>query len=118
MTFSRSDSLTAVSTIVQAYLGQHGPGDQPASLRAFAALLSESLQSYERQLSHQSIKNWLDQRHLPDRFLMHQIADIALHDWRGDFALDILAALDPGSHRPASIIGRRALSHHLTENKA
>ena len=99
----------AVAQIVGQYREQRGSSKQPATLRHFAASLSEVLQPIGKRISHQSIKNWSDRRYLPDIFVMLQIATEARHDWRRDFALDILAALRPESYQPATEIGRSAL---------
>lgn len=102
----------AVAQIVDQYREQHGSSKQPATLRHFAAALSEVLQPLGKRISHQSIKNWSDRRYLPDIFVMLQIANEARHDWRRDFALDILAALRPESYQPATEIGLNAQWAH------
>jgi hypothetical protein len=100
---------TAVAYIVDKYRQLQGSGRQPATLRYFAAALTEVLQSTGLRVSHQSIKNWGDRRYLPDLYVMLQIAQQAQHDWRRDFALDILAAVEPDRYQPVSDIGRAAL---------
>jgi hypothetical protein len=102
----------AVAQIVRDYRVLVGTSEQQATLRAFAALLSEVLDSLGRAISYQSIKNWEDGRHLPDAFLMVRLAEAGRYDWRGDFARDVLAALFPESYEPASEIGRRAVAEH------
>lgn len=102
----------AIAQIVQQYRLLAGTSAREATLRAFAAALSEALSAYERQISYQSIKNWEDGRYLPDAFTMLRLAVSARYDWRGDFALDVLAALFPESYQPASEIGRRAIDEH------
>ena len=99
----------AVSYIVDNYRQLQGSGNHPATLRYFAAALTEVLRASGLQVSHQSIKNWGDRRYLPDLYVMLQIADQAQHDWRRDFALDILAAVEPDRYKPVSEIGRAAL---------
>ena len=83
-----------VSEITLYYRRALGGGDQTATLRAFASWLSEALAPHHRQISHQSIKNWTDKRYIPDHSLMKQIAEEAMHDWRGDFASEILAVIE------------------------
>ena len=98
-----------VSLITERYRLQLGDGQRPAPLRYFADWLSDALLSSNRRIYHQSIKNWSDMRYLPDRSIMKQIAAAAMHDQRGDFAQDILAAIDPEGFRPASVIGEEVL---------
>jgi hypothetical protein len=102
----------AISQIVQQYRLLAGSSSREATLRAFSAALSEALANHDRGVSYQSIKNWEDGRYLPDAFTMLRLAVAARYDWRGDFALDVLAALYPESYRPASEIGRRAIDDH------
>lgn len=83
-----------VSAITLHYRRLQTGSNQPATLRAFAAWLSAALAPHHRHISHQSIKNWSDKRYIPDRSLMKQIAEEALHDWRGEFAREILAAIE------------------------
>ncbi len=99
----------AVAHIVLHYRQMLGTDARPAPLRHFATALSEALQPVGRAISHQSVKNWGDCRYLPDVFIMLQIANEAQHDWRGDFAIDILAAIHPDRYDPATEIGRLAL---------
>jgi hypothetical protein len=101
----------AVSRIVRQYRILAGNSDRHASLRQFAETLSEALQPLGRAISYQSVKNWQDQLYLPDAFVMLRLSQAARYDWRGDFAVDILAAIDPASYLPASEIGRRILGH-------
>lgn len=102
----------AVSQIVRDYRILEGTSQRAATLRAFAAALSEALGSMGRRVSYQSIKNWEDGRYLPDAFSMLRLAQAAQYDWRGDFACDILAALFPESYQPMTEIGRRAVEAH------
>lgn len=100
----------AVSRIVEQYRILAGTSAKQASLRQFADSLSEALESTGRRISYQSIKNWQDRVFLPDAFMMLHLSQAARYDWRGDFAVDILAAIHPDSYTPASEIGRRALN--------
>ena len=83
-----------VSEITLHYRRVLGGGDKAATLRAFASWLSEALAPHHRKISHQSIKNWTDKRYVPDPLLMKQIAEEAIHDWRGNFANEILAVIE------------------------
>lgn len=83
-----------ISEITLYYRLALGGGDQAATLRAFASCLSEALAPHNRQISHQSIKNWTDKRYIPDPSLMRQIAEEAIHDWRGNFAKEILSVIE------------------------
>ena len=103
---------TAVAQIVDQYRQLRGSAMQPATLRQFATSLSKALEHSGRRISHQSIKNWGDRRYLPDVYVMLQIANEAQHDWRRDFALDILAAVHPENYEPATEIGREAIRVH------
>lgn len=102
----------AVAQIVEEYRILAGDSEQQLTFRAFAENLSEALNSAGRRVSYQSIKNWQDRRYLPDRFLMLGLAHAANHDWRGEFAADVLAAMYPESYEPVTEIGRRAISAH------
>lgn len=102
----------AVSQIVREYRILAGTSDAEATLRAFAASLTEAMQTLGRRISHQSIKNWEDGRYLPDGFAMLRLSQAANYDWRGSFAEDILAALYPDAYQPATEIGRRAIAAH------
>lgn len=99
----------AVAQIVSEYRQLAGQPGRPATLRAFAAALSAPLAPVERSISYQSIKNWCDRRYLPDSYVMLQLSHHARHDWRGDFAEDVLAAVHPQTYQPATEIGRRAI---------
>lgn len=83
-----------ISAITLHYRRLQTGSKQPATLRAFAAWLNAALAPHHRHISHQSIKNWSDKRYIPDRSLMKQIAEEAFHDWRGEFAREILAAIE------------------------
>jgi hypothetical protein len=102
----------AVSQIVREYRIMAGTSKAQVTLRAFASALTDAVRSRGRRVSYQSIKNWEDCRHLPDGFFMMRLAKAGRHDWRGSFAKDVLAALYPGSFRPATEIGRRAIATH------
>lgn len=99
----------AVAKIVSEYRILAGTSQKRATLREFAASLSEALHGAGRRVSYQSVKNWGDRRYLPDAFCMLRLVQAAHYDWRGDFAGDILAALHPESYEPVTEIGRRAL---------
>lgn len=103
----------AVAQIVREYRILAGTSEKQATLRQFAESLSDALRGLGRAVSYQSIKNWADQRYLPDTLLMMRLS--TAHDWRGEFAADILAALYPEDYQPATEIGRRALhtSHEI-----
>ena len=105
-------SRRAISQIVREYRILTGTSKAQVTLRAFAAALTDATRSRGRKVSYQSIKNWEDCRHLPDGFFMMRLAKAARHDWRGSFAKDVLAALYPGSFRPATEIGKRAIATH------
>jgi hypothetical protein len=100
----------AVAQIVEQYRVLAGTSQKRASLRQFAETLSEALLPHGRRVSYQSVKNWQDQLYMPDAFVMLRLSQAARYDWRGDFAVDILAAIDPGHFAPASEIGRRVLA--------
>lgn len=102
-------SKRRVAHITMHYQMLVGQKNRPASFRTFAAWLSEALSPYQRGISHQSIKNWVDKKYLPDRSLIFLIAQGAAHDIRGEFAQDILAAVDPMHFSPATEIGKLAL---------
>lgn len=102
----------AVAQIVEEYRVLSGSSARQATLRAFANNLSDALSAVGRAVSYQSVKNWQDRRYLPDGYLMLRLAQAGSHDWRGEFAADILAAIYPDSYEPATEIGRRAISAH------
>ncbi|QYK51793.1 MAG: hypothetical protein KF701_04680 [Anaerolineales bacterium] len=102
-------SKTAVALIVQQYRILAGNQRKPATLREFARALSQALQPIGRRVSYQSIKNWQDRLYLPDTLMMMRLAQVARHDWRGEFAADILAAMHPQDYAPLTEIGRWAL---------
>lgn len=105
----------AVSDIVYAYRHLMGEDGAPLSLRAFAAELNHVLAEMEDSISHQTIKNWEDRVHLPRVYFMIQVGIMAPHDWRRDFAQDILAALRPNLYQPASEIGRVAMKRSVED---
>jgi hypothetical protein len=105
----------AVSDIVYAYRHLLGEDGAPLSLRAFAAELNYVLVEMEDSISHQTIKNWEDRVHLPRVYFMMQVEVMAPHDWRRDFAQDILAALRPKLYEPASEIGRTAMKRSVED---
>lgn len=102
----------AVAQIVEEYRVLSGSSARQATLRAFANNLSDALVVVGRKVSYQSVKNWQDRRYLPDGYLMLRLAQAGSHDWRGEFAADILAAIYPDSYEPATEIGRRAIRAH------
>lgn len=102
----------AISQIVREYRTLAGTSEQAATLRSFAALLSEALEAYGRGVSYQSVKNWQDGRYMPDGFSLLRLVEAARFDWRGDFAGDLLAAIYPESYEPVTEIGRRAIAQH------
>jgi hypothetical protein len=102
----------AVAQIVEEYRVLSGSSAKQATLRAFAGNLSDALVAMGRKVSYQSVKNWQDRRYLPDGYLMLRLAQAGSHDWRGEFASDILAAIYPDSYEPATEIGRRAINTH------
>ncbi len=105
----------AVADIVYAYRCMLGQKGAPMSLRDFAEALNEVLAEFGETVSHQTIKNWEDRVHLPRAYFMTQIALMAPHDWRRDFAEDMLAALRPKLYQPATEIGRAAMERSLVE---
>lgn len=82
------------------YRRELGEEDRPLSLRAFAELLSEAIAPLHRSISHQSIKNWSAKIFIPDRSIMKVISEQAIHDWRGDFAREILSAIEDRKDHP------------------
>lgn len=74
--------------------------EQEATLRAFADSLSERA---PQSVTHQTVKNWEDGRHIPSA---SYLLSLALHhnDWRRDFAFDGLAALKPDLYQPVTRI--------------
>lgn len=74
------------------------------SLRDFAAEFSGPMSS----LSHQVVKDWEDGQPPRVRTILPMI--MLFDDWRRDFALDLLAALNPGVNVPATEIGRAAIT--------
>lgn len=104
----------AVADIVFAYRQIVGQPGRPASLREFSQALSAALEPLGGTVSHQTVKNWEDRANLPKITLLRQLTLYA-RDWRRDFALDMLAAMQPEDHAPATDIGRRALSRSLED---
>lgn len=76
------------------------------SLRAFAAALVENIPG--ESLTYMAVKNWEDGKYAPQYSFLITLA-IKCRDWRGDFALDCLAALKPSLYAPAGPIGRKVL---------
>jgi len=105
----------AVADIVFAYRHVAGDGNKPLSYRDFAASLREILVPQDKNLSHQTIKNWEDRVHLPRAYYVTTLVLHAPNDWRKDFAEDTLAALHPDDYKPSTDIGRRALQRSLMD---
>ena len=105
----------AVADIVYAYRLILGEDGAPLSLRAFADELNVILGELEESISHQTIKNWEDRVHLPRVYFMIQLSMMSPHDWRRDFALDVLAALRPKLYQPVTEIGRVAMERSVEE---
>src|SRR4030042_1716860 len=82
----------SISSIVARYRGEK-------SLREFAADLSSKMPEL---ISQQTIKNWEDGGTKPSSNLMLAIA-LNNDDWRRQFALDILAVLNPEFYSPDPI---------------
>jgi len=102
----------AIAEIVKSYRRMQRRRGRVLSLRDFSRSLSAALIPLGGNLSHQSVRNWEKQVHLPDQFTMRQIADHSGPGWQQDFARDVLAALDPENHSPATVVGKRALQNH------
>ena len=81
-----------ISEIVSKYRGEK-------SLREFAADLSSKM---DKPITYQTIKNWEDGTHLPEYYFILAIA-LQNDDWRRQFALDILAVLNPEFYSPDPI---------------
>ena len=47
--------------------------------------------------------------HIPNLFYVKQIAIHAPQGWQSDFAIDMLAVLNPDEYEPATYIGLQAL---------
>ena len=105
----------AVAEIVYAYRQMMGADGAPLSLREFARTLNQALEVFGDSISHQTIKNWEDQVHLPRTYFMIQIGVQSPNDWRRDFSQDILSALRPNMYQPATEIGRLARERSLDE---
>lgn len=75
----------AVAQIVREYRKLAGSRARPATLRAFAAALSQALRAQGRGVSYQSVKNWQDGRYLPDAYGMLCLARAAA--WTGAASL-------------------------------
>lgn len=105
----------AVADIVFAYRNILGEGSYPLALRHFAAALNQLLAKHNQTISHQTVKNWEDRRHLPRTHRMIYITLDAPNDWRRDFAQDVLSALHPDLYQPATKIGRRARERSLVD---
>jgi len=105
----------AISEIVQAYREMQARKSHPLSLRDFAKALTEVLRPHGGSISHQSVKNWKDCKHLPNPFYMMQIEAHAPLDWRRDFAQDVLGVLCPEQYPPSTYIGELAIEQERSE---
>lgn len=81
---------------------------QKLSLRKFAQALTEGL-NHGIEISHQTIKNWEDGVTEPDFSYVLNLA-LTVHDWRGDFAFDLLSAIKPEIYQPVTLIGEKAMA--------
>jgi hypothetical protein len=99
----------AIAEIVKSYRRMQRKRGRVLSLRDFSRSLSAVLIPLGRTISHQSVRNWEKQVHLPDQFIIRLIAEHAGPGWQQDFGRDVLAALDPETHAPATEIGMQAL---------
>ena len=100
----------AVSKIVYQYRLILGEKNHPISLRKLADALNNILNPIGGNISHQSIKNWEDRKHLPNNYWMRQLLKNADACWCKDFAQDILAVLEPERYAPISIIAKDILA--------
>lgn len=66
------------------------------SLREFAADLSSNT---KEPISFATIKDWEDKKYLPRTRTILPIA-LKYDDWRREFALELLAELDPKEYQP------------------
>lgn len=108
----------AISSIVRTYRSLQRRREHPLSFRDFAAALSEVLEPIGGAISHQSVKNWEDETHLPEAFTMKLLVIHANNNWQKDFAKDILAALHPEEYEPATEAGIRAMENANRDNAA
>ena len=104
----------AVSKIVYQYRLILGEKNHPISLRKLANNLNHILNPIGGNISHQSIKNWEDRRHLPNNYWMRQLLKNADSSWCKDFAQDILAVLEPERYAPISIIAKDILADSVS----
>jgi transcriptional regulator with XRE-family HTH domain len=92
--------MKPIPHIVQEYRKQ-----QKLSLRKFAEALSQD----QVEISHQSVKNWEDGVNEPQFSFVLSLA-LTTHDWRSDFAFDLLAVMKPDVYSPVTSIGEKGLS--------
>ena len=78
-----------IPEIVSKYRGEK-------SFREFAADINSKILE---PISYQTIKDWEDGKYMPSTRTILPIA-VRYHDWRQEFALKILAILDPGNYAP------------------
>jgi transcriptional regulator with XRE-family HTH domain len=90
--------MKPVSMIVSKYRKQ-----QKLSLRKFAQALTHDL-NHGIEISHQTVKNWEDGVHMPEFSFVLNLA-LTAHNWRGDFAFDLLSVLKPEIYQPVTTIG-------------
>ena len=107
----------AIANIVHEYRVLLGNHYTPMSLRAFSDALSETLSAVDASISHQTIKNWEDERFTPSKILIHQILQLAPNGWQKDFALDVLGILQMDKYEPVTIIGKEAKQKYIGRPK-
>ena len=105
----------AVSNIVYQYRLILGEKNHPISLRKLADALNNILNPIGGNISHQSIKNWEDRKHLPNNYWMNQLLINAEASWCKDFAQDILAVLEPENYAPISVIAKNILEDSVSQ---
>lgn len=99
----------AISKIVFQYRMILGDRNHPISLRKLSNELNIILNPIGGNVSHQSIKNWEDKKHLPNVYWMIQLLINAKSSWCKDFSQDILSIIQPEKYKPASMIGKNIL---------
>jgi hypothetical protein len=99
----------AISAIVKTYRRLQRRRAHPLSFRDFAAALSGVLEPIGGTVSHQTVKNWEDETHIPKAFTMKLLVSHGKNNWQKDFAGDVLAVLHPEEYAPATGIGKEAI---------
>lgn len=94
--------MSPIQTVVTEYRKQ-----QKLSLRKFAQALTDGLDGHGIEVSHQTVKNWEDGKAEPNFSFILNIA-LTTHNWRGDFAFDLLSVMKPEFYSPVTSIGERA----------